>query len=146
MADALTNARNPGVTAATSASRRVGSIRESRIARRCALVNLPAMDSPARWPASPANDCIEITTSDVPTATGIGRPPSRASAGTSRNPPPAPTSPLMMPTLAPCSMILPIGSGPVDSSSTSRRPRSMATAAAIMMSAKAISRTLPGMK
>ena len=34
--------------AATSASRRVGSLRESRIARRCASVNRPAMDSPAR--------------------------------------------------------------------------------------------------
>jgi hypothetical protein len=45
----------------------------------------------ARCPAKPAKDCMEMTTREVPTATGIGSPPSSASAGTSRNPPPAPT-------------------------------------------------------
>ena len=89
---------------------------------------------------------MEITTSEVPTAAGMGSPPSRASAGTRRNPPPAPTSPLISPTVAPCSTILTTGSGPADSSPRSLRPRSMAIAAKIMISAKAMSRMLPGTK
>ena len=48
MAEHLAVRLDKPVAAATSARRRVGSMRESRMARRCASVKRPAMDSPAR--------------------------------------------------------------------------------------------------
>ena len=50
MADAVTNTEGPpAASAAAFASRRVGSMRLSRISRLCAEVNRPAIDAPARW-------------------------------------------------------------------------------------------------
>ena len=87
-----------------------------------------------------------MTTSEVPTAMGIGSPASRASAGTSRKPPPAPTSPLITPTAMPSRTIRTTGrcwspSAPV----ASLRPRSIARPAAIMITVNATNSIVPGM-
>ena len=118
---------------------------------RAAAVTAPASTQSIctldRYPARPANDFIAITTSDVPTAIGMGSPPSRASAGTTRKPPPAPTRPVTRPTTRPSATTLPTGNDEgAAPGSTSLRPRSMATAVAIMIAAKPISSTDPGMK
>ncbi len=88
-----------------------------------------------------------MTTSDVPTATGIGSPASSASAGTTRKPPPAPTSPVTRPTASPSSTILLADGSRVGPSSAGapRRPRSIATDVAIIVSANAIISTVLGM-
>ena len=90
-------------------------------------------------------DFIAITISEVPTAMGIGRPLSRARAGTTRNPPPAPTRPVTRPTASPSARITAIGMR-CGHSRISRllRPRSMAMAVAIIITAKPISRIVPG--
>ena len=65
-----------------------------------------SMLTSVRYPASPVKDFIEIISSEVPTAAGIESPPSSTSAGTTRNPPPAPTMPVTSPTTSPSMRIL----------------------------------------
>lgn len=86
-----------------------------------------------------------MTSSDVPTATGMGRPPSRTSAGTIKNPPPAPTSPVTSPTTTPSTSTRTTGSSVCAGLSGVRRPRIIAAAVASIMSANATSKTVPGM-
>lgn len=74
----------------------------------------------------------------VPTASGIGRPPSRASAGTMRKPPPTPTRPVTSPTAAPCAASS-HQAGRGAAPTAWGRPRNMNPAASSITSAKSSS-------
>ena len=56
-------------------------------------------------PKKPNNDFIAMIMRDVPIAFFISKPEKKMSAGTIRNPPPAPTRPVTIPTRKPSSMI-----------------------------------------
>mmetsp|Transcript_125124 Transcript_125124/g.400768 ORF Transcript_125124/g.400768 Transcript_125124/m.400768 type:complete len:217 (-) Transcript_125124:61-711(-) len=113
---------------------------------------------------------MEMTSSDVPRASRMSRPASSTSAGTTRNPPPAPTRPVTTPTTKPsrimrhrgCSCFsastklasgttnLPFSSAELSSSASAAAgfwlPQSMANEVAMAMSAKRISNTRPDRK
>ena len=88
-----------------------------------------------------------MITNEVPTAMGIGSPPSRTSAGTNRNPPPAPINPVTMPTTRPTAAILASGRRCEFSvvAALFLRPRSIAMAVPTIITAKPTSSTVPGM-
>ena len=101
----------------------------------------------AMYPASPAKDFIAITSREVPTAAGMAKPPSNARAGTTRKPPPAPTSPVITPTTKPSRTTRRRGRDRGSSPGPERLfffPRSMLTAVATIMRAKAIISKAPG--
>lgn len=52
-------------------------------------------------PKKPINDLAAIITNEIPTASFIGNLLKNTKAGITRNPPPAPTNPVRMPTKAP---------------------------------------------
>ena len=56
-------------------------------------------------PKNPINDFAAIITKDVPTASFIGNLDKRTNAGIIKNPPPAPTNPVTIPTIAPSNKI-----------------------------------------
>lgn len=53
------------------------------------------------YASDPAAELIAITSSEVPAACFIGRPPNSTSAGTNRKPPPTPSRPVSTPMAAP---------------------------------------------
>jgi hypothetical protein len=57
------------------------------------------------YPSAPIDVFIEMINIDVTSAFLLARPPKRISAGTMRNPPPAPTSPVRDQTPIPCSIV-----------------------------------------
>lgn len=82
-------------------------------------INIPPIASPEKrirnlqsitWcpksPINPINAFVAITNNEVPIATFIGKRARNTIAGTIRNPPPAPTSPVIAPTPIPCRKIL----------------------------------------
>lgn len=147
--DAIASTNQPNATRNTSASTRAVSRAPTRLPSTAAAVTIAAIfqstPSAVTWPASPTSAFIAMTGSEVPTATGIARPASSASAGTTTNPPPAPMIPVSRPTAAPRAKALPVGvrrgggAGVVGV-----RPLSIATAEAIIIAANPINRTDPG--
>ena len=53
-------------------------------------------------PVNPIKELIEITINEVATASFIGNLAKNTKAGTIKNPPPAPTKPVTIPTTNPC--------------------------------------------
>src|SRR5665811_1161810 len=82
---------------------RVASRPPNRLPTIAARVNTP-MRVQSRWTPCPIRDSsaevllIAITSSEVPTATGIVNPSARTSAGTTTKPPPTPKNPVSSPT------------------------------------------------
>ena len=110
---AMTNTNTANPVRSLSASMILASIVPPMVPTMLALVKT-ANSVQSNWTklaklAKPANDFMAITSSEVPIARFMGRPPIKASAGTTRNPPPAPTKPVTAPTTTPSSAIFGIG-------------------------------------
>ncbi|BCY09293.1 hypothetical protein L3i22_043810 [Actinoplanes sp. L3-i22] len=86
---------------------------------------------------------MAMTSNEVPTAAGMLRPPSRARAGTMRNPPPAPIRPAIDPIRAPVTIVR--GSDGSRAPRPAGRPCSIPMAVASIITAKPVSRIPSGM-